>query len=270
MSCLAGILAARRASVVVAFVARHGTVTEGPFQCRLGTLVQHRGYASALQPLGAAIAPTNDSSSSKSKTVPITLLSGFLGSGKTTTLQHLLENKDGLRIGVIVNDMASVNIDAKLVKQTDSDSSGGSGSSSRLGNDLNSNDVVELQNGCACCSLADELLTTVETLLATKQTKSSASSSSDSNDDDAFDAVVVELSGVGDPIAIKQNWKTAQAMGHPVTKHADMKRVVTLIDSSTFGTDWMTWYVLVLVVVVPCNTIQRNATQHNTMRYSQD
>jgi len=166
----------------------------------------------------SSAATTADADADTDTGVPITLLSGFLGSGKTTTLQHLLENRDGLRIGVIVNDMASVNIDAKLVKNSDSSNIKDS-----------KNGVVELQNGCACCSLADELLTTVETLLDSR------------DNDDGFDAVVVELSGVADPIAIQQNWKTAKLMGHPVTKKADMKRVVTLIDSSTFGTDWMTW-----------------------------
>jgi G3E family GTPase len=71
----------------------------------------------------------------------------------------------------------------------------------------------------------------VETLLETKK------------DGEAFDAVVVELSGVGDPVAIKNHWKAARASGHPVTQKADMKRVVTLIDASTFGTDWLTWEV---------------------------
>ena len=150
--------------------------------------------------------------------IPITLLSGFLGSGKTTTLQHLLENKEGLKIGVIVNDVASVNIDAKLVKNSDSDSNIA----------LQSDGVIELQNGCACCSLADELLPTVQTLLDSK---------------DNFDAIVVELSGVGDPVAIQQHWKRSVLSGHPVTDKADMKRIVTLIDSSTFGTDWMSWEV---------------------------
>jgi G3E family GTPase len=157
--------------------------------------------------------------------VPITLLSGFLGSGKTTTLQHLLENKDGLKIGVIVNDVASVNIDAKLVKNS------GSADSETENNMVARGDgIIELQNGCACCSLADELLPTVETLLNTK-----------SSNGQAFDAVVIELSGVGDPIAIQQHWKNSKANGAPVAQRAELKRVVTLIDASTFGTDWMTW-----------------------------
>ena len=137
----------------------------------------------------------------------MTLLSGFLGSGKTTTLKHLLENTEGVKIGVIVNDVASVNIDAKLV------------SSSNQG-------IVELQNGCACCSLADELLTSVQTLLEKKK---------------GLDALVVELSGVADPMAIKANWQTAKLKGHPVTYQTDVTKVVTVVDACTFGTDWMAW-----------------------------
>lgn len=139
--------------------------------------------------------------------VPIILLSGFLGAGKTSTLQHLLENVEGTKIGVIVNDMASVNIDAKLVAGTQ-------------------NGVMELRNGCACCSLSDELLDSVSSLLG-----------SDRN----FDALVVELSGIADPIAIRSNWNAAKARGHPITARADVAQVVTLIDACTFGTDWMTW-----------------------------
>jgi len=137
----------------------------------------------------------------------MTLLSGFLGSGKTTTLKHLLENTDGAKIGVIVNDVASVNIDAKLVAATNQG-------------------IVELQNGCACCSLADELLTSVQTLLQKKQD---------------LDALVVELSGVADPVAIKSNWQTAKLQGHPVTYQTDVTKVVTVVDACTFGTDYMTW-----------------------------
>lgn len=139
--------------------------------------------------------------------IPMTLLSGFLGSGKTTTLKHLLENTEGVKIGLIVNDVASVNIDAKLVAATNQG-------------------IIELQNGCACCSLADELLTSVETLLEKKK---------------GLDALVVELSGVADPVAIKSNWQTAKLRGHPVTRKTDVTKVVTVVDASTFGTDWMTW-----------------------------
>ena len=145
------------------------------------------------------------------KQIPMTLLAGFLGSGKTTTLQNLLTNNDGLKIGIIVNDVASINIDSKL-----------------LSNPIfSSTETIELQNGCACCSLADELLTSVEQL-------------TDSGKRD-LDAIVVELSGVADPVQIRSNWEEASASNHPATKFAKMDKIVTLIDSSTFGTDWMTW-----------------------------
>lgn len=143
------------------------------------------------------------------KQIPITLLSGFLGSGKTSTLKHMLENTEGVKVGVIVNDVASVNIDAKLISGTSKDG------------------IVELQNGCACCSLADELLTAVESLLKQK--------------DGNLDALVVELSGVADPVAIKQNWEAAKLQDHPATKLSDVSRVVTLVDACTFGSDWMTY-----------------------------
>lgn len=144
------------------------------------------------------------------KQIPVTLLAGFLGSGKTTTLQNLLTNNQGLKIGIIVNDVASVNIDNKLLANPN----------------YSSEETVELQNGCACCSLADELLTSVERLMA---------------GDRELDAIVVELSGVADPVQVKENWREAVYFDHPATKLAKMDKVVTLVDSSTFGTDWMTW-----------------------------
>jgi len=145
------------------------------------------------------------------KKIPMTLLAGFLGSGKTTTLQNLLINNDGLKIGIIVNDVASINIDSKLIANPN----------------VSQEETIELQNGCACCSLADELLTSVEQLTDGGKRK--------------FDAIVVELSGVADPVQVRSNWVDAEFLGHPATKLARMNKVVTLVDSSTFGTDWMTW-----------------------------
>ena len=128
--------------------------------------------------------------------VPITLLAGFLGSGKTTALKNLLENREGIKVGVIVNDVAAVNIDAKLIANPGNDGEAPSADQVDAGTAIETDfgGTVELQNGCACCSLADELLTSVETLM-------------DGRD---FDAVVVELSGVADPVAVKQNWDMAR------------------------------------------------------------
>jgi G3E family GTPase len=119
-------------------------------------------------------------------------------------LQNLLENKDQLKIGVIVNDVASINIDSKLV------------ASANQG-------IVELQNGCACCSLSDELFSSIEKLLTGR----------------TLDGIVIELSGVADPVAIQNQWKI-HATASTTTK-AKLENIVTIIDATTFGTDYMAW-----------------------------
>lgn len=150
---------------------------------------------------------------------PIILLAGFLGTGKTTALKHLLENKEGAKIGVIVNDVASVNIDAKLVSSMPESAAG---------------DMIELQNGCACCSLSDELFTSVETLFQPKKSEPDKKRS--------YDAIVVELSGVADPMAIAATWKAATGTDRfPATKFSEISKIVTMIDACTFGSDYYTW-----------------------------
>jgi len=155
----------------------------------------------------------DSSSSTGSKPIPIALIAGFLGSGKTTCLQNILTNRDGIKVGVIVNDVAAVNIDSKLL--------------SNPNNLITGDETVELQNGCACCSLADELLDSV--IKVTDNGKRD------------LDCIVVELSGVADPQQIQSNWEEATMTDHPATKLAQVERVITLVDSCTFGTDWMTW-----------------------------
>lgn len=84
--------------------------------------------------------------------VPLTLLSGFLGAGKTTVLKYVLENQEGYRVGVIVNDVAEVNIDAKLIRQrrpTD------------IVDEADNSDTVELENGCACCTAGPDLMDSI-------------------------------------------------------------------------------------------------------------
>ena len=154
--------------------------------------------------------PSSSSSTTtkKSKPVPIILLSGFLGTGKTTALKYLLENTQNTKIGVIVNDVASVNIDAKLVNSASASS--------------NIEGLVELQNGCACCSLADELFFSVDKMMTDRQ----------------LDAIVVELSGVADPTVICNNWLMAPDY---IQDAAVVSHVVTVLDAASFGTDFMTW-----------------------------
>jgi len=165
--------------------------------------------------LFAASESSTTSTKQKNK-IPIHLLAGFLGSGKTTTLKHVLENKENLKLGVLVNDVAAINIDAKLIA-------------------AQSETMVELQNGCACCSLADELLESLNQLLLTQKAKNNE-----------LDAIIVELSGVSDPVAIANNWKAAvqQNLLPSVTDNAELGNVVTVLDACTFGQDYMTFDVL--------------------------
>ncbi len=136
-------------------------------------------------------ATTNNGEIEQEKKIPITVLSGFLGAGKTTALKRLLENTEGIKVGTIVNDVAAVNIDAKLISNP-LNGKDDVGNSPAVGKGQ-SGGTVELQNGCACCSLSDELLTSVSDLMEGRD----------------LDAIVVELSGVADPMAVRQNWEQA-------------------------------------------------------------
>jgi G3E family GTPase len=139
------------------------------------------------------------------KTIPITVISGFLGSGKTTLLQNLLQNNEGLRIAVIVNDVASVNIDSKLI----------SGQNSAAG-------MVELQNGCACCSLSEELLASVSELVTLSDMK---------GDSEGFHHIVIELSGVADPKSVRAKFQEAVMYDMPLMERVSLDTMVTLIDT---------------------------------------
>jgi G3E family GTPase len=126
-------------------------------------------------------------------------------------LQHILHNKQGLRIGVIVNDVANVNIDSKLV----AGSLAGAGPSG----------MVELQNGCACCSLSEELIMSVSELVTLSDMRA---------DEDAFDHIVVELSGIADPKGVRSLFQDAVLADMPLMERVRLDTMVTVIDCSIF------------------------------------
>jgi G3E family GTPase len=143
--------------------------------------------------------------------IPITVLAGFLGSGKTTLLSNLLQNNEGLRIAVVVNDVASVNIDSKLVSSMNTAAG-----------------MVELQNGCACCSKSEELLASVADLVTLSDLRG------DEGGGGEFHHIVVEMSGVADPVAVRSKFQEAALYDMPLLDRVQLDTMVTVVDCSMF------------------------------------
>ncbi|MGB0835837.1 MAG: zinc metallochaperone GTPase ZigA [Psychrobium sp.] len=141
--------------------------------------------------------------------LPVTVLSGFLGAGKTTVLSHILNNRQGKKVAVIVNDMSEINIDSATIKH-------------EISLSRSDEKLVEMSNGCICCTLREDLLIEIEKLAK----------------DGRFDYLVIESTGISEPLPVAETFTFADEDGVSLSDIATLDTMVTVVDAVNFLKDY--------------------------------
>ena len=139
----------------------------------------------------------------------VTVFCGFLGAGKTTVLSHMLNNREGKKVAVIVNDMSEINIDAAMIK-------------SDVSLNYSEEKLIEMSNGCICCTLRENLLLEVNKLAK----------------DNKFDYLVIESRGISEPLPVIEAFTFADEEGNSLSGVAKLDTMVTVVDAVNFLKDY--------------------------------